>query len=57
MCFRGAEILEKRGIQRPVSYFKNTQVSNIGILSNCDDTVLSLKCDKSRGAQFCFGFV
>ena len=26
----GAEILEKRGIQRPVSYFKNTQVFSIG---------------------------
>jgi len=29
MWIRGAEILEKRGIQRPVSYFKNTQVSNL----------------------------
>jgi len=26
MSVRGAEILKKRGIQRPVSYFKNTQV-------------------------------
>jgi len=26
MCVRGAEILEKHGLQRPVSYFRNTQV-------------------------------